>query len=113
MFLVCSKCGVRKDDIKIVGGQDAGVNEYPWMVYLAISRGEDLNLKVGRCTVITEGNLFGACGGSILNSRWVLTALHCVAEDAETLQGLVPAENTTIWAGVHDLININVSATLE
>ncbi|KAK9878849.1 hypothetical protein WA026_003684 [Henosepilachna vigintioctopunctata] len=52
-------CGERKDDGRIVGGEPAGVDEYPWMVQLSYF------------------NRF-YCGGMLINDRYVLTAAHCV-----------------------------------
>ena len=40
---------------RIVGGQDASINDYPWQVALSMG-----------------------CGGSIISDEWVLTASHCV-----------------------------------
>ena len=39
MTSACEKCGVRREDSKIVDGQDASVSEYPWMVFLLIIQG--------------------------------------------------------------------------
>jgi secreted trypsin-like serine protease len=44
-------------EARIVGGQEAAVGEWPWQILL--------------------GPNF-TCGGSILSSRWVVTAAHCV-----------------------------------
>lgn len=50
---------VCKDDRKIVGGVDADIKEHPWQVALA-----------------PDGQHF-ACGGSLIQDRWVVTAAHC------------------------------------
>lgn len=47
---------------RIVGGKNADVGEYPWMVLLEIKCGESKK----------------ACGGSILTSDTILTAAHCI-----------------------------------
>ena len=62
------KCGVargsnsRKTRGRIVGGEDAKKNEFPWQVALSMSS--------------SAGSLF--CGGSLLSSNTVLTAAHCI-----------------------------------
>jgi len=53
----CS-CGVRNDQ-RIVGGQVAKVNEFPW-----------------RCYLKTNSYSF-FCGCSIISNNWILTAAHC------------------------------------
>lgn len=56
----CScKCGERNDESRIVGGDKAKVNEFPWMARLSYF------------------NRF-YCGGMLINDRYVLTAAHCV-----------------------------------
>ncbi|XP_001237553.4 transmembrane protease serine 9 [Anopheles gambiae] len=54
----CS-CGTNANNSKIVGGHEAEIGRYPWMVALYYN------------------NRF-ICGGSLINDRYVLTAAHCV-----------------------------------
>lgn len=51
-------CGLANLNTKIVGGQDATPGSWPWQVSL-------------------QTNGFHFCGGSLINSGWVLTAAHC------------------------------------
>ncbi|CAG9858676.1 unnamed protein product [Phyllotreta striolata] len=53
------KCGESFKNIRIVGGIETMVNEYPWM------------------TALMYSNRF-YCGASLINSRYCLTAGHCV-----------------------------------
>ena len=49
---------------RIVGGEEAEVNEYPWMVRL-----------------ITTVFIFElTCGGSLISDSWILTAAHCIGD---------------------------------
>merc|ERR1719481_2148415 len=54
-------CGKKTEGRRIVGGEEASVNEYPWMVGL-----------------YKDGQVFPSCGGALINSRWVLSAGHCI-----------------------------------
>ncbi|XP_061136066.1 ST14 transmembrane serine protease matriptase a [Syngnathus typhle] len=60
-------CGRSKfKSSRIVGGQDALAGEFPWQVSLHVKR-------------------FGhVCGASLISSRWLVTAAHCVQDDAKT-----------------------------
>ncbi|XP_036594144.1 serine protease 30-like [Trichosurus vulpecula] len=51
-------CGTSKVSGRIIGGQDAQEGQWPWQVSLRIA-GTHI------------------CGGSLINSSWVLTAAHC------------------------------------
>jgi len=48
---------------RVVGGVDAKVNEYPWMALM-------------RLKSQSEDGFF--CGGTLVNSKWVVTAAHCI-----------------------------------
>jgi len=79
----CSvKCGVKKQQTKIVGGTEATVNEYPWMALLAMG-----------------------CGGSIIADKWILTASHCFFNhdgslDQKYTNGNINTLN--VYIGEHD-----------
>ncbi|XP_068230037.1 phenoloxidase-activating factor 3-like [Palaemon carinicauda] len=59
-------CGNNVVVDKIIGGEEAALRAWPWMVVL---RG-----KFG-----TRGNWF--CGGTLISSRFVLTAAHCFKKE--------------------------------
>ncbi|KAL7860683.1 hypothetical protein AOLI_G00170320 [Acnodon oligacanthus] len=71
-------CGVAPLNTKIVGGQDASPGSWPWQVSLQ-----------------TNGGYF--CGGSLINSNWVLTAAHCF--------GSINASQVTVYLGDQSLSN--------
>ncbi|XP_067307102.1 transmembrane protease serine 4a isoform X2 [Pseudorasbora parva] len=56
--LTCSDCGLSRSQDRIVGGQDAIIENWPWQVSLQNS---------GQHT----------CGGSLVSPKWVVTAAHC------------------------------------
>ncbi|XP_031208933.1 acrosin isoform X3 [Mastomys coucha] len=62
-------CGLRfrqdpQASVRIVGGQTSQPGAWPWMVSLQIFTSHN-------------NRRYHACGGSLLNSHWVLTAAHC------------------------------------
>lgn len=59
-------CGLEKDADRIVGGQQTELGEFPWLAaleYKKISTGESKGIR---------------CGGSLISSKFVLTAGHCI-----------------------------------
>lgn len=71
--------GVRSDEVKITGGTDALISEFPWQIYLT-------------------ADIF-SCGGSIISNQWVVTAAHCVLSDAGTV---IPSSKIAVKAGANN-----------
>jgi secreted trypsin-like serine protease len=59
---------LKGDSSKIVGGALAPEGAYPWQVSLSVSW-------------IADPGLGHFCGGSIYNSKWIVTAAHCIADN--------------------------------
>ncbi|XP_064086388.1 mucin-5AC-like isoform X2 [Macrobrachium nipponense] len=55
-------CGITNRD-RIVNGQSATANEYPWQSFLEVKWSDGKNQL---------------CGGSLITKQWILTAGHCV-----------------------------------
>lgn len=74
---LCSECGTRAKLPRIIGGVEATLGRWPWQVSLYYSNRH-------------------TCGGSIINSQWVVTAAHCVHKYASSLGlGLSPNRSLT------------------
>ena len=59
---------------RIVGGEDAITNSWPWIVRLLLHYG----------TIGTANETIGSCGGTIIDENWILTAAHCCTSDGST-----------------------------
>ncbi|XP_054152811.1 brain-specific serine protease 4-like [Oppia nitens] len=60
----CGQLDGRPIGVRVVNGKDANEGSYPWMV-----------------AILKNGDSW--CGGSIINSRWILTAAHCFMNDQD------------------------------
>lgn len=71
---------------KIVNGTDATIEEFPFVVSIQY--------------IYNETASFHSCGGSVLNSWWVLTAAHCL-EDTLPEEYLIEYSTTNIAYGTN------------
>ncbi|XP_046823128.1 trypsin-1-like isoform X1 [Vespa crabro] len=75
---------------RIVGGQNAVPREFPWLV-----------------SITRKGGHF--CGGTILNSRFILTAAHCLCSGTST----IPIRQLRVTLGEYDLKGPETPAARE
>src|SRR5947209_8432536 len=52
---------------RVVGGQDAKIGQIPWQISLQIKPG----------VLKSDSKHIHFCGGTIYNSKWIITAAHC------------------------------------
>eukprot|EP00092_Neocalanus_flemingeri_P046968 GFUD01053047.1.p1 GENE.GFUD01053047.1~~GFUD01053047.1.p1 ORF type:complete len:457 (-),score=101.46 GFUD01053047.1:210-1580(-) len=79
-----ASCGISNPKVRIVGGQDAPIGAYPWLVNLGYK-------QEGKPQTLFK------CGGTLIGRRYVLTAAHCVTELPRNFKLKV------IRVGEHDL----------
>ncbi|KAH8384071.1 hypothetical protein KR009_012010 [Drosophila setifemur] len=78
-------CGGVAIGNRIYDGEDANLNEFPWMVLLEYRRR-------------TGNGLATSCAGSLINQRYVLTAAHCLTGKIERTIGSL----ASVRLGEHD-----------
>ena len=70
--------GDSKNQLKIIGGTDAAIENFPWQVYFTAGR--------------------YLCGGSIIGEKWILTAAHCTFDDEDIA---IPKNKMAIKVGTN------------
>lgn len=88
--LVCGIPVIGLTQSLIVGGQSAGRGEWPWLVAFYRSK---------------NGNLEFICGGSLISSRYTLTAAHCIQDKGRDVP--LSTQNALLFVGKHNLIHWN------
>lgn len=71
--------------VGIVGGMSEEISSVPWLVGLMIHTEIVYN---GELAVATE-----ICGGGVFNSRWIITAAHCIEGDYNEIEVIAASDN--------------------
>jgi secreted trypsin-like serine protease len=74
-----------------VGGEPTTIERHPWQI--ALFRKSD------------GGDEYFTCGGSVVHGQWVLTAAHCVTEEANNTLTVVPAHHLRVGVSSTDRRN--------
>ncbi|XP_057604582.1 transmembrane protease serine 13 isoform X3 [Hippopotamus amphibius kiboko] len=86
--LQCSHCGMRAMTGRIVGGALAAESKWPWQVSLQYARTH-------------------ICGGTLIDTQWVLTAAHCFFVTREKI-----LEGWKVYAGTNNLHQLPEAASV-
>lgn len=74
-------CGIKGQN-RVVGGQSAGVTEWPWQTLLA--------------DISPSGGGYQFCGATLISRNWVLTAAHCTHNRLAANIGVVVGQYNTL-----------------
>jgi len=84
-------CGLANRAQRIVGGVETEVNEYPWQAGL-----------------VNKNSGFIWCGGSLVNSRYVLTAAHCTKGKKPSSMQVLLGEHKKYDTTESDMLRLDV-----
>ncbi|XP_074596463.1 clotting factor G beta subunit-like [Brevipalpus obovatus] len=81
-------CGLENTQSRVFNGRKVGSHKYPWLTHIKLDKdGETVS-----------------CGGSLIDSRRVLTAAHCVYNST---QQKIPVENIRVYLGLHSVSEVD------
>lgn len=82
LLSLSAAAGAQEASPRIIGGDDASQNEWPWMAQVNVQ--------------FRDTRSGGLCGGILLSRDWVVTAAHCLVSD---LGNMVPPNDVNVLLG--------------
>jgi secreted trypsin-like serine protease len=95
LVTACISSFAHAEKTRIINGKSANITSYPWLASLFVGSENDPENGSG-------------CGGSLISSRWVLTAAHCFLNKDGDAVATGTAARTTVTLNTTN-INANIS----